>query len=151
VQCVLRFNTPLSLLMLDIDYFKKINDTYGHPAGDAYLVALANLMKGLSHTEDTCACYGGEEFVIILLPLPQTSAENAIELAERLRQKVETLVVQYDDQSIQCTVSIGIGQLSLTEGKTAEELLKAVDSSLYQAKESGRNCVVSYSVADPSI
>jgi diguanylate cyclase (GGDEF)-like protein/PAS domain S-box-containing protein len=148
VQRAIRFKTPLSLLMLDLDHFKKVNDTYGHQAGDLCLMALASLMRRLSRTVDTCARYGGEEFVIIL---PQTPPENAMGLAERLRQKVEALKVQYEDQSIQYTISIGINALSLTEEKTAEELLKTVDSALYEAKENGRNCVVSYPMADPSI
>jgi diguanylate cyclase (GGDEF)-like protein/PAS domain S-box-containing protein len=148
VQRAIRFKTPLSLLMLDLDHFKSVNDTYGHPAGDACLVALADLMRRMSRTVDTCARYGGEEFVIIL---PQTPPENAMGLAERLRQKVEALKVQCDDQTIQYTISIGISALRLTEENAAEALLKAADSALYKAKESGRNCVISCPVADPSI
>jgi diguanylate cyclase (GGDEF)-like protein/PAS domain S-box-containing protein len=148
VQRAIRFGTPLSLLMLDIDHFKKINDTYGHLAGDACLVALGKLMQGLSRSIDTCARYGGEEFVIIL---PQTPLQNATSFAERLRQKVETLEVKYEDQAIQYTISIGVNALSLTEGKTGEELLKTVDRLLYGAKESGRNCVISYSKTDSLI
>ncbi|WP_176962267.1 sensor domain-containing diguanylate cyclase [Mariprofundus sp. NF] len=147
VQRAIRFQTPLSLLMLDLDYFKQINDTYGHQAGDACLVELATLMKGLVRSVDTCARYGGEEFVIIL---PQTSPENAMVFAERLRQKVENMVVRYDDQSIQYTISIGIKSLSQIEKQSSEELLKGADNSLYLAKQNGRNRSVSYPMVDPS-
>jgi len=145
VKRATRYTTPLSILMLDIDNFKKVNDTYGHQAGDAYLVALASLMRDLSRAADTCARYGGEEFIIIL---PQTTAENAMDFAARLRQKVEELTVQYNNQVIQCTVSIGINSLSLREEKETEELLRGVDSALYAAKERGRNSVVLYSIAN---
>lgn len=138
LQRSLRYKTPLCLLMLDIDYFKPINDTYGHQAGDACLVALATLLKRFSRKVDTCARYGGEEFIIVL---PQTPFENAREFAERLRQEVEKLKVQYEDQTIQYTLSIGVSSLSLADGTTAEALLKAADSALYEAKESGRNRV----------
>lgn len=147
VQRSLRFKTPLSLLMLDIDYFKKVNDIHGHPAGDTSLVALAELMRGLSRTVDTCARYGGEEFVIIL---PNTPPDDSMVFAERLRQKVEALRVQYDDKLILFTISIGISALSLTKGNTAEELLNTVDLALYKSKDSGRNRVVTYSTHDIS-
>jgi len=145
VQRAIRFKTPLSLLMLDIDYFKKVNDTYGHQAGDTCLVALANIMDGLSRTVDTCARYGGEEFVIIL---PNTSPEDSMVFAERLRKKVEALKVKHDDKVIEYTISIGISALSLTKDNTAKNLLKTVDSTLYKAKDSGRNRVATYSTFD---
>jgi diguanylate cyclase (GGDEF)-like protein len=147
LQRSMRYKTPLCLLMLDIDYFKSINDTYGHQAGDACLVALATLLKRFSRKVDTCARYGGEEFIIIL---PQTPFENAIELAERMRQEVERLKVQYENQSIQYTVSIGVSSLSLTGEMLEEELLKAADSALYVAKENGRNRVESSLATDLS-
>ncbi|HKI46029.1 MAG TPA: sensor domain-containing diguanylate cyclase [Balneolales bacterium] len=143
----IRFKTPLSLLILDLDHFKHVNDTHGHQAGDNCVVALASLMKNLSRSVDTCARYGGDEFVIIL---PQTSIENAMVFAERLRQKVENMTVQYGDQTIQYTISIGAKVLSLTEENSAEELLKGADIALYKAKQRGRNCAVSYSIGDPS-
>lgn len=142
VQRAIRFKTPLSLLILDIDYFKKINDAYGHPVGDACLAALGSLMRDLTRTVDTCARYGGDEFAIIL---PQTPPENAMGVAERFRQKVEILVVKYSGQAIQYTVSIGMSALDLTQEKTAKALLKSADLALYDAKERDRNCVVSYS------
>jgi diguanylate cyclase (GGDEF)-like protein len=147
LQRSLRYKTPLCLLMLDIDFFKSINDTYGHQAGDACLVALATLLKRFSRKVDSCARYGGEEFIIIL---PQTPFVNAMGLAERLRQEVEKLKVQYDDQTIQYTVSIGLSSLSQTGEKTAEDLLKAADSALYVAKENGRNRVASSPTIDLS-
>ena len=137
-QRSMRYKTPLCLLMLDIDYFKSINDTHGHQAGDACLVALATLLRRFSRKVDTCARYGGEEFIVIL---PQTPFENARALAERLRQEVEELKVQYEDKTIQYTLSIGVSALSLTDETTAEALLKAADSALYVAKENGRNRV----------
>ena len=135
-----RYKTPLALLMLDLDHFKNINDTYGHQAGDACLVAFANLLRGLTRSADICARYGGEEFVILL---PETLLENAVVFAERLRRKVEEMVVQYDHQSIQLTVSIGVTALNLEVENSDEDLLKVADSFLYKAKEKGRNCVVS--------
>ena len=140
VSRAIRYETPLSLLMLDIDHFKNINDTHGHQTGDACLVALANLMKGLSRSMDTCARYGGEEFVILL---PQTVSKNAIIFGERLRKKVEEMVVQHGDHTVQFTVSVGITTLSLIEKDTADIMIKKVDSFLYKAKGRGRNCVVS--------
>jgi len=148
LQRAIRFKTPLSMLMLDLDYFKKINDTYGHQTGDSCLIALADLIKGVSRTVDTCARYGGEEFVIIL---PQTPLENAEIFAERLRQDVEEMMVQHEDQTIQYTISIGVNALNRVEEKTAEAFLKSVDSALYEAKDRGRNCVVSGALTDPSI
>jgi len=148
VQRAIRFKTPLSLLMLDIDLFKKINDTYGHQAGDSCLIAIADLMKGISRTVDTCARYGGEEFVIIL---PQTPFENAVVFAERLRQEVNDMRVHYNDQDIQYTISIGVNALNRVEEKTAGAFLKSIDSALYEAKDRGRNCVVSGALTNPSI
>jgi len=117
-----------------------ITDAFGHQAGDACLVALADLLQHWSRKVDTCARFGGEEFIIIL---PNTPIDNAIELAERLRQKVDALHVQYEDQSIHYTISIGASSLKLMEEMTAVELIKAADTALYEAKESGRNRVVS--------
>lgn len=138
LQRAIRYKTPLSLLMLDIDNFKEVNDTYGHQAGDVCLVELGKLLIRLLRTVDICARYGGEEFVIIL---PQTVQENAMLLAERLRKQVEALIVDYDKQHIQYRVSIGVKTLDLTSETTTEQLLKSVDSALYSAKQGGRNCV----------
>ncbi len=137
-----RYSAPLALLMLDIDFFKSINDNYGHQAGDACLVALGSILKSLSREVDTCVRYGGEEFVVIL---PQTDTKNAVHFAERLRNKTEALNVRYDDETIRFTISIGVGSLITEDEMTDEELLKAADSALYNAKETGRNRVVAAS------
>jgi diguanylate cyclase (GGDEF)-like protein len=135
-----RHKTSLAVVILDVDHFKKVNDTYGHLGGDAVLVAFAQLLKAEVRPEDVLARYGGEEFVVLLRG---STAAQGLELAERLRQKVEKLVVPFDGREVRITSSGGVASLS-EPGMASEReaLLAAADSRLYRAKQSGRNRVI---------
>lgn len=124
----------LSILISDVDKFKRVNDQYGHNAGDAVLVELAKLFNEHVREQDCVARWGGEEFLFIL---PQTSAKNAAIIAEKIRSKVEKHVINYREDSIQITVSVGIAQFEA--GSNIDDVINQADKYLYQAKESGRN------------
>lgn len=126
---------PLSLVLFDADHFKKINDTYGHPAGDAVLCHLAKLLMSTFRQVDVVARIGGEEFAVLL---PFTGAQTALKIANRLREKVESEVVEFDGAQIRFTVSGGIAEMD-DRTHSLEALMKLADKSLYQAKASGRN------------
>ena len=128
-----RHKRPFSLLLLDADHFKAVNDTYGHPAGDQVLIDLVGLVKTILRNEDGLYRVGGEEFAIIL---PETSIEGAIVIAERIRSGIAT---QNFDHDITITVSIGL--VDYYEGAKVEDLFQAADRALYNAKKSGRDCV----------
>jgi diguanylate cyclase (GGDEF)-like protein len=134
-----RHRTPLSLIMLDVDHFKRINDTFGHPTGDAVLVRLAGIMVETARKEDVLARYGGEEFVILCRGVNVT---NAGVLAERLRERIAVARLDHDGQTIAVTVSLGVAGYPDVAAKTCEELLSATDDALYAAKSAGRNRVV---------
>jgi diguanylate cyclase (GGDEF)-like protein len=135
----LRFEEPLSLVMLDIDYFKHYNDILGHPAGDQCLIEVAQVLKKFSNrAEDLAARYGGEEFVLIL---GNTSAETARHTAESIRQGVYDLDIEYDGAK-RITVSAGIASFVPHKKLNTLRLLTAADKALYQAKREGRNRVV---------
>ena len=123
---------------MDIDHFKRINDSYGHAAGDAVLRQLADLLKRASRVEDLVFRYGGEEFAAVL---PNASARAAVQIADRIRTLVERYAFLWDRQSIPVTLSIGVANLSSAE-KDSQALIEAADAALYQAKRSGRNRVV---------
>lgn len=132
-----RYETPLSLLMLDIDHFKRFNDTYGHPAGDAVLVNIAHLLKQAIRGADIAARYGGEEFALIL---PETDAKGSYLLAERLRKKVEDFdFLKGKKKKVKITVSIGVA--GYRKGTRKEVLIGQADQTLYRAKREGRNRV----------
>ena len=133
-----RFKRKMTLLMIDADHFKIINDTYGHPVGDLVLKRLAGLLQEEARRTDVVARYGGEEFVLLL---EETDAEGALLVAERIRDRVSHQVVQGDFGSVKITVSLGIATWP-DNGRTAEEVLKNADQALYQAKRQGRNRVV---------
>lgn len=130
-----RYNNKLTLVMFDIDHFKNINDTFGHPCGDFVLRQVANSALQTFRKTDTVFRFGGEEFVVILT---ETDIHQAIIPLERFRKTVETLGLTYQDKEVSVTVSIGACQLS-PEIKTKEEFLQKVDETLYKAKNSGRN------------
>lgn len=135
-----RYGTPLSLLMVDIDYFKKFNDTYGHPAGDRVLVNIARLLKETIREGDIAARYGGEEFILIL---PGTDDKGACLLAGRLREKVQAFdFLKGKKKGVEITVSIGV--TNYREGIHKEELIEQADQALYRAKREGRNRVCVY-------
>lgn len=135
-----RYQADLTVGILDLDHFKKINDTHGHPAGDKVLKTVADLLKGNVRNNDIACRYGGEEFAILF---PNTSMDNAKRMCERFRRQVENFSIPYDHSEIRVTVSIGIAKFS-TEGiHSAESVLKVADQALYEAKSNGRNCIVS--------
>ncbi len=133
-----RYGQYFSLLMIDIDYFKKLNDTHGHAAGDAVLRHLAGMLKGSMRRTDITGRVGGEEFSIIL---PNTGIENAELLAERLRLTVEKSPASYSEKTLFLTVSIGLTAYS-PGFESIDEMLLLADNALYEAKEGGRNRVV---------
>ena len=137
-----RQNTPLCAIMLDIDYFKKFNDTYGHAVGDAVLRTTADVIKKQLREYDIPSRYGGEEFCILL---PQTNTDEAKVVAERLRSAVENtgVTVEKTKEPIKLTISVGLAQLDIKD--MPEDLYMKADSALYKAKEDGRNRVVVYS------
>ena len=131
LQKIKRYNYPLSLIMFDIDFFKKINDTYGHDTGDKVLIAYTKLISSMLRSDDTFCRVGGEEFIIIAT---YTNLENAIVLAEKMRQRVQNF-----KEITAVTMSFGVVQYENKED--VEHLLKRVDNALYKAKENGRNRV----------
>ncbi len=133
-----RYGRPLMLMLLDIDHFKKVNDTYGHPAGDAVLRMVADVCKRSTRTLDLIARFGGEEFAMLL---PETDLPGALQLAERIREEVAALACVYEQDVIHVTVSIGLAALDAADA-TAERLTRDADESLYAAKQCGRNRVV---------
>ena len=129
----------LSILLLDIDYFKKINDSFGHGVGDEVLILFYKACKNEARSDDVVARIGGEEFVIIL---PKTNAQSAYQFAERLREKIQQLGIIIDDNAINFTVSIGVSEWLKGSFSCAEDFIADADKSLYQAKDQGRNRVV---------
>ena len=134
-----RYGKESALVILDIDHFKKVNDTYGHQAGDIVLQMVAGAMKELVRTTDVCARIGGEELCVIL---PQTDAAGALELAERLREKIEATTVPWRSGEIAVTASFGVAMYAAGGNPTEKALVfPEADRALYRAKADGRNCV----------
>jgi diguanylate cyclase (GGDEF)-like protein len=129
---------PLSIIMLDIDHFKRCNDTFGHDAGDAVLEEVSLfLQKQVQNSEIVCR-YGGEEFMVIL---PEGSLEYAHQVAEQIRQGVKELAINYQEQSLDMiTLSLGVAGFP-EHGKTGDEVIRAADVALYHAKAKGHDCV----------
>ncbi|MBN2195499.1 MAG: GGDEF domain-containing protein [Polyangiaceae bacterium] len=134
-----RHGSELSLLLLDIDHFKLVNDTYGHQAGDTALVAMANAVMENLRTEDVFARYGGEEFAIILRGIDRPSAYH---VGERFRIIIESLRIEVGGTIITVTVSVGAASLKCCTDETTEGLIATADRRLYAAKHAGRNRVV---------
>ena len=136
-----RAGTPLSLILIDIDYFKPFNDHYGHPSGDACLRKVAQtLAQTVKRPGDVVARYGGEEFAVLL---PDTAPEGAMEIAERLRHTVADLNISHERSEVAPHVTLSIGVCTRVPGNESsiEELISGADRSLYQAKKAGRNRV----------
>jgi diguanylate cyclase (GGDEF)-like protein len=134
---VLRNSRPLSIAIFDVDHFKSVNDTFGHPAGDAVLSGLGKLLRQMGRSSDIACRYGGEEFCMIM---PDTKPEDAVILCERLRKSLEaTLWPRHPERKI--TMSIGIAGVSEATSLTAQQIIDECDQNLYQAKKSGRNRV----------
>ena len=130
-----RYGTPCSLIMFDIDHFKRINDNYGHPTGDVVIREAADEIRAQVRDLDIAGRYGGEEFGILL---PDTPAEGALHLAERLRMAIEALEVHHDEQTIKFTVSLGVSETQ-AEYSNYTQWLEQADQALYASKEAGRN------------
>ncbi len=130
-----RYGTPLSISMLDIDHFKKVNDTYGHTVGDEVLRTLAGELRNRIRYPDTIGRYGGEEFLIVL---PHSPLKAATEQAERLCKHARSLLIKAGEQEIAVTISIGIAQYKI-HNEDWETLLNRADSALYKAKQNGRD------------
>ena len=135
-----RYKIDLSLLMIDIDHFKKVNDTYGHPVGDQVLKTLADICKKVLRDVDIVVRFGGEEFIVIL---PSTNISGSLLTAERIRRAVEETEFQYEDISLRCTVSIGVTSYDNNEWND-KDFIKAADIALYEAKKNGRNQVCEF-------
>jgi two-component system, cell cycle response regulator len=132
-----RYERPLSLLLFDIDHFKKINDVHGHLAGDFILKRLAEMVSKHIRKEEAFARYGGEEFAILM---PETNGERARIFGEKIRRMVEATPFEYEDREIEVTVSIGISEMGKHRDPTS--FIKAADENLYKAKGAGRNKVI---------
>ena len=130
-----RHDLPLSILVIDLDHFKTLNDTHGHEAGDAWLKAFAQLTGNLLRLEDLLCRYGGEEFVVLL---PQTRLDAALQAAERIRRMIEGHRLAHGTASVAVTVSIGVAARG-GEYKTLKSMIAAADRALYRAKAAGRN------------
>ncbi|HYI12889.1 MAG TPA: diguanylate cyclase [Thermoanaerobaculia bacterium] len=133
-----RYQRPLSLAMIDIDFFKKVNDTYGHAVGDDVLKKAAALYRGSIRSTDLVARYGGEEFAVMM---PETALDDGIAFAEKIRQLVESTPMETQIGPVNATISIGVASVPHSRIHTAKELIVAADKALYRAKKSGRNQV----------
>jgi len=134
-----RYGLPISCLMIDIDFFKKVNDTYGHKTGDLVLKEFASHLKRCSRKSDLLARYGGEEFIMML---PQTTEKGAFAEAERIRKAVGALKFKSLKGRAGLTVSIGVSTFPHAKITNHDQLISAADDSLYKAKHGGRNCVI---------
>jgi diguanylate cyclase len=140
-----RHNQRFSLVVFDLDHFKRINDEFGHAAGDRVLRAIAQLLHDQKRASDFLARYGGEEFVMLL---PETPLENALRLAEKIRRRVHEAEFQFQKQRVRVTLSAGVGEVA-PESDSSESLFDRVDAALYQAKREGRDRVCS--AATPTV
>ena len=142
----LRHRRPLSLVMFDVDRFKSVNDTYGHPAGDLVLQRIAQRVLDTVRTEDVLARYGGEEFALMLRDSPET---HALACAERCRAAVEASEYSFGGVPLQVTISLGVSTLVDARYSQPEELIGAADTYLYRAKNGGRNRVEGRGISGP--
>ncbi|APW44401.1 sensor domain-containing diguanylate cyclase [Rhodoferax saidenbachensis] len=141
-----REGQPLSLMLIDIDHFKRVNDTYGHPAGDEVLRALARMLNTHARSGDVACRYGGEEFLMLL---PHMPLQTAMQRAEQWRADFGTATLVFGDFHIQATLSVGIATYP-GDGTSPETLIANADLALYRAKNNGRNRVVAFSTSHPS-
>lgn len=139
-----RTGSPVTLMMFDIDFFKKINDTYGHPAGDAVLRQVADQLRHSLRSSDVAGRYGGEEFGVLLL---DANAQIAALVAERLRQAIARLVIEHEGRMINLTISIGLAPL-VPGTENAQQWLSRADQALYHSKHAGRNRVTLFGDTD---
>lgn len=137
IELASRFQTPLSMIVLDVDFFKNINDTYGHATGDCVLKHLTECIKDSARDSDMLFRHGGEEFMLLL---NNTSREGTLQLADRIRQAIEDTPCICQAKSISITVSMGIS--GFTDNDDRDSFFERADKALYQAKEAGRNRVI---------
>jgi len=130
---------PLSLIVADLDYFKRINDTYGHPAGDAVLVKVASKLRSCIRPQEALGRYGGEEFLIVL---PGSSHSTAMVVAERMRLAIASQPEMIGGATLSLTISAGVASTDVFPTATTEELISRADMALYAAKDAGRNRIV---------
>jgi diguanylate cyclase (GGDEF)-like protein len=137
-----RYNRPISVILLDADHFKDINDSNSHAAGDQALEHLADQLHQHTRAADLVARYGGEEFIILL---PETTAQEAYSVAERIRETVQNSILTHEGKKYSYTLSLGIADnQNCEQGTRFEAILSMADRALYQAKDRGRNCTVVY-------
>ena len=132
----------IMLVLIDIDRFKQVNDTYGHPAGDRVIQEFVTTLKKGIRNGDYIARWGGEEFILLL---PNTSMPEAKQISNRLREMIEETVIEFEDFLVQATASFGLSEIDCSEGNFITSFSKAyslADKALYKAKESGRNKIV---------
>lgn len=132
-----RKGLPFSVILFDLDHFKRVNDVFGHDAGDIVLKEVAAVLRGAVRDSDVAVRHGGEEFAVLL---PETSMEIAAERAERLRQDLEQHEISYGDQALHITASFGVAECP-PGASDASALMRAVDAAMYSAKAAGRNRV----------
>ncbi|MBI5177637.1 MAG: diguanylate cyclase [Nitrospinae bacterium] len=135
----MRYKTKMSVMMTDVDFFKKVNDTFGHVCGDMILVQTALMLRKHLRKIDVIARYGGEEFIVLL---PETPKQNAAIVADRIRQDMESSSWDWDGKQVRVTLSLGVEDTHGDGVKVMDDIIRIVDEKLYQAKESGRNKVV---------
>ena len=133
---------PLSVLMFDIDFFKKFNDTYGHDCGDYVLKTVADTIKNGIRAQDLASRYGGEEFTVMLY---NTDKNTAFKIAERIRKKIEGLKLKYNGNKVSLTISIGLSTFASKDPVSAKQLVMDADSALYESKRTGRNKTTCFS------
>ena len=133
-----RYNNDLTLMMCDIDFFKTVNDHYGHDKGDEIIKSMADIFKSGLRKQDSLARWGGEEYLFLL---PETNGNQAMQLAEKLRRKIEATQYNQNDKTFSVTISIGLHQIISTN--TINQAITKADTNLYKAKEQGRNrCII---------
>ena len=140
-----RSGIPTSLVLVDADHFKAVNDTYGHETGNLALQHLADILRGEVRTTDIVCRYGGEEFAMIF---PETHLNLAVKVADRIREQIARRPVVVDDSEIRLTVSMGASVYMKTSVLDRNDFVASVDKYLYEAKQSGRNCICHIDYAD---
>ena len=146
ILCAKIKDNPISVMILDLDHFKSINDTYGHPGGDIVLKQTAEILQQSIYPLDVVARYGGDEFIVLM---PSTPPEKAAQAAERLRKVIDNHQWNVPNQQISITTSIGLANSDYRNSLSLSELIEDADSALYAAKRSGRNCVICYDQINP--
>jgi diguanylate cyclase (GGDEF)-like protein len=131
-----RHQTQFALFMIDIDKFKKFNDTYGHLLGDEVLVRISDILTTMTRREDVVSRFGGEEFSILMTDISKQAAWN---IAERIRQETEGTVIEHKGKQLSITISLGIRHVSLYSYAPAQTLIEEADTALYRSKSNGRN------------